>query len=203
MAVLLNWSWAVTVKTKGLPAGCCAGPDGEVGDAGGVHVIVALPVGSRGNGVGGGMLVARPSSSGAKNAHAVGSVRVGRQHGLGVAGGEVDGAALAGGGVVEWSCAVTVKTKRVPAVGLAGALTAKCWRPRRCTVMALLVPVRLLLTVSATVRVWLPAVFSVALKVPTPLCQRLLGRQTGLAIAAGEVDGAVVAGGGVVEGSGL
>ena len=52
---------------------------------------------------------------------------------------------------------------------------------------------------SVAVIVWLPAVFSVALKVPTPLVSVLLRRQTRRAVAAGEVHRAAVAGGGVVE----
>ena len=43
------------------------------------------------------------------------------------------------------------------------------------TVMVLLVPVTVVETVSVAVNVWLPVVFSVMPKVPTPLVSVLLG----------------------------
>ena len=49
-----------------------------------------------------------------------------------------------------------------------------------------------LVTVSVAVRVWLPAVLSVKLKVPLPLVKVALAGKHGLAVAAGEVDGAGV-----------
>jgi len=56
----------------------------------------------------------------------------------------------------------------VPAVVLPGALTAKWVASAAPTVMALLVPVMLLVTVSAAVMARLPAVRRVALKEPVP-----------------------------------
>ena len=50
-----------------------------------------------------------------------------------------------------------------------GPLTTKCVAAAALTVIGLLVPVTPPLTVSVAVIVWLPDVFSVALKVPTPL----------------------------------
>ena len=52
---------------------------------------------------------------------------------------------------------------------LAGALTAKCVAAAALTVMLPLVPVIEEVTVSVLVIVCVPAVFSVALKVPVPL----------------------------------
>ena len=50
-----------------------------------------------------------------------------------------------------------------------GVLTVKCVAAAALTAMVLLVPVMELVAVSVALRVWLPAVLSVALKVPTPL----------------------------------
>ena len=71
--------------------------------------------------------------------------------------------------LLNWSWAVTVKLNAVPAVRSAGALTAKCVAAAALTAIVLLVPVIELVAVSVAVIVWLPAVFSVALKVPAPL----------------------------------
>ena len=60
--------------------------------------------------------------------------------------------------------------------------------------MALLVPVRLLVAVSVAVIVWLPLVFSVALKEPVPLVKVLLAGKLAAAVAAGEVNRAGVTG---------
>ena len=68
---------------------------------------------------------------------------------------------------------MTVKLIAVPAVALAGALTTKCVAAAALTVIALLVPVRLL-AASVAVSVWLPAVTRVALKVAWPLVSALL-----------------------------
>src|SRR6516162_7271377 len=64
-----------------------------------------------------------------------------------------------------------------PAVAVAGATTVKWLAAAGLTVMALLLPVIELLAVSVAVTVWLPAVFRVALKLPTPLVRvALAGR---------------------------
>ena len=76
--------------------------------------------------------------------------------------------------MLNWSRAVTVKLKAVPAVALLGALTVKCVAAAALTAMVLLVPVMLLVTVSVAVIVWLPAVTSVALNVLVPLVSVLL-----------------------------
>ena len=70
---------------------------------------------------------------------------------------------------MNWSSAVTVKLKAVPAVAEAGAETAKCVAVAALTAMVLEVPVIDAVTVSVAVRVWFPAVFKVAEKVPVPL----------------------------------
>ena len=57
---------------------------------------------------------------------------------------------------------MTVKLKALPAVALAGALTAKCVADGALTVIVLLVPVIELLTVSVAVIVWLLGVRIVA-----------------------------------------
>jgi len=57
----------------------------------------------------------------------------------------------------------------VPAVAEGGAETAKWVAAPALTAMALDVPVIAVLTVSVAVMVWLPAVLSVAEKVPAPL----------------------------------
>ena len=76
--------------------------------------------------------------------------------------------------LLNWSWAVTVKLKATPAVALEGALTLKWVAAAALTVMVLLVPVMELLTLSVAVMVWLPAVFSVALKLVAPLVRVLL-----------------------------
>jgi hypothetical protein len=70
--------------------------------------------------------------------------------------------------LLNWSSAVTVKLKAVPAVALEGALTLKCVAVAAPTVIVLVVPVMEEVTVSVAVRLWLPAVFKVALKLPVP-----------------------------------
>jgi hypothetical protein len=114
----------------------------------------------------------------AQGAGAVGQGTVGRQSGVAVAAGEVHSAGVVGGRVVEldWSSAVTVKLNEVPAV----ALTEKCVAAAALTAMLLLVPVMLLVKVSVAVIVWLPAVSSVALKVPVPLVRALLAGSVAL-----------------------
>jgi len=62
-----------------------------------------------------------------------------------------------------------VTLKAVPPVAEAGALTVKWVAVAALTAIVLLVPVMDAVTVSVAVRVWLPAVLRVALKVPTPL----------------------------------
>ena len=64
---------------------------------------------------------------------------------------------------------------------------------------ALVAPVIELVALSVAVIVWLPAVLSVTLNVPVPLVKRAVGRQSGLAVAAGEMHRAAVGGGRVVE----
>ena len=62
-----------------------------------------------------------------------------------------------------------MKLNAVPAVALAGADTEKCVAAAALTVIVLLVPVIEEVTVSVAVIVWLPAVSSVAEKLPVPL----------------------------------
>ena len=57
----------------------------------------------------------------------------------------------------------------VPAVAVAGALTTKCVAAAALTAIVPEVPVIVEVTVSVAVIVWLPAVLSVAEKVPVPL----------------------------------
>ena len=71
-------------------------------------------------------------------------------------------------------------------------------RPRLA--MVLLVPVMLAVATSVAVIVWLPGELKVALKTPTPSVSVALPGSGRPAVAAGEMDGACVAGGGVVEG---
>ena len=71
--------------------------------------------------------------------------------------------------MLNWSSAVTVRLKALPAVAEAGALTVKCVAAAADTVIVPLVPVIELVTVSVAVMVWLPPVASVALNVPVPL----------------------------------
>ena len=73
------------------------------------------------------------------------------------------------------SWAVTVKLKALPAVAPAGVLSTRRLAAAALTVTGLLVPRMALVAVSVAVSVvWLPAVLSVALKVPTPLAIVLL-----------------------------
>ena len=88
--------------------------------------------------------------------------------------------------------------KALPAVALAGALTTKCVAAAALTVTALRAGDRAGGRVGGG-DVWLPAVFSVTLKVPVPLVKRGVGRQHGRRVAAGEVDRAGVARGRVVD----
>ena len=69
---------------------------------------------------------------------------------------------------MEASRAATVKLKAAPAVAEEGALTEKCVAPPAFTPIVAL-PVIDAVTVSVAVRVWLPAVFSVAENAPVPL----------------------------------
>ena len=71
--------------------------------------------------------------------------------------------------MLNWSSAVTVKLNAMPAVAVAGALTAKCVAALLLTAIAPDVPVIAGLTVSTAVIVWFPAVRNVAENVPTPL----------------------------------
>ena len=76
--------------------------------------------------------------------------------------------------LLNWSRAATVTEKAVPAVAVTGAVTVKCVAAAGLTVMAFVVPVIELVAVSVAVMVWLPAVFSVAEKVPVPAVSVLL-----------------------------
>ena len=68
-------------------------------------------------------------------------------------------------------------------------MITKCVAPEATvTLTALLLPVSPLLSVSVAVTVWLPAVFSVTLKVPTPLVNVALAGRTAARVAAGKVD---------------
>ena len=80
--------------------------------------------------------------------------------------------------LLNWSRAVTVKLKAVPAVALEGAATVKCVAAPALTVIELLVPVTDAFPVSVPVIVWLPEVLSFALKVPVPLVRVLLAGNT-------------------------
>jgi hypothetical protein len=71
--------------------------------------------------------------------------------------------------LLNWSRAVTVKLNAVFGLALAGALTVKCVADAAPTLIALLVPLIDVLALSVPVIVCWPAVFIVALKVPTPL----------------------------------
>ena len=68
--------------------------------------------------------------------------------------------------VASW--AVTVTSCGTPAVAVASNVTAKCVAGAGATVIVPLDPMTLLATVSVTINAAVPAVFSVALKVPTP-----------------------------------
>ena len=87
----------------------------------------------------------------------------------GVAAAEVDRARIAVAVLPYWSSAVTVKLKALPAVALAGPLTTKCVAAAALTRTAPPCRQSNCSRVSVAVNVWLPAVFSVALNVPTPL----------------------------------
>jgi len=94
-----------------------------------------------------------------------------------------------------------VNDSDTPAVVPAGVLTLK-WEAAAEETATAALAVKELVLVSVTVRVWPPAVFSVALRVWTPAspaAEAVVRRQTRRAIRAGDVDGAGVAGGGVVE----
>ena len=75
--------------------------------------------------------------------------------------------------MLNWSRAVTVTLKALPAVALAGVVTPKCVAAAAVTAIELLVPVTEALPVSVPVMVRLPAVLRVALKVPAPLVKML------------------------------
>src|SRR5258708_13744741 len=62
-----------------------------------------------------------------------------------------------------------VNENATPEVAAPGAETVKCVAAAALTAIVLLVPVIDAVTVSVAVIVWLPAVSSVALNVPTPL----------------------------------
>ena len=69
---------------------------------------------------------------------------------------------------MNWSSAVTVKLKALPAVALLGALNANDTASPPLTTMVPLVPVTLLATESVAVTVRFPEVFSVTLNIPLP-----------------------------------
>jgi hypothetical protein len=71
-----------------------------------------------------------------------------------------------------------VKLKALPAVALEGALTLKCVALAALTVIVPVVPVMEEVTVSVAVRVWLLAVFNVALKLPVPFVSVLFAGNT-------------------------
>ena len=71
-----------------------------------------------------------------------------------------------------------MKLKAVPAVAVVGAVTAKCVAAAALTETLLLVPVTETVTVSVAVRVCVPEVLSVALKVPSPLVSVLSAGNT-------------------------
>ena len=93
-----------------------------------------------------------------------------------------------------------MKLKAVPAVAAAGALTVKCVAAAALTVMASLVPVMLAVTRVGGGDGLAAGGLSVALKVPMPLVSGACWpAASAWAVAAGEVDRAGVAGGGVAE----
>jgi hypothetical protein len=67
----------------------------------------------------------------------------------------------------EPSTAVTVTLKAVPTMAVAGAVTEKLEGPA-ATLIELVAPVIIVLTMSVAVMVWLPTVLNVAEKVPWP-----------------------------------
>ena len=73
-----------------------------------------------------------------------------------------------------------MKLNGAPAVAEAGAARLKWVAFAAPILMELLVPVIDMVTVSVAVIVWLPAVFNVALKLPTPLLNVLLAGRTAL-----------------------
>ena len=75
--------------------------------------------------------------------------------------------------LLNWSSAVTVKPTLLPAIALAGAVTAKCVAVVALTVIVVLAPVIDPLIRSVAVSAWPPAVVKVALNVPTPLVSGL------------------------------
>jgi hypothetical protein len=79
---------------------------------------------------------------------------------------------------LNWSSAVTVKLKAVPAVAVAGALIVKCVALAALTVIVPVVPMMEVVTVSVAVSVWLLAVFKVALKLPVPFVSVLFTGNT-------------------------
>ena len=84
--------------------------------------------------------------------------------------------------LLKASSAVTVRLNGVPAVAVAGALTAKCGPAVEADTP--IVPLELDIddvTVSVAVIVWLPAVARVAEKVPTPLVSVTLAGSTAAA----------------------
>jgi hypothetical protein len=76
---------------------------------------------------------------------------------------------------------VTVKLNAVPAVALLGAATLNCVALAAETLMAPETPVTPAALASVPVIVWLPAVFSVALNVPTPFVSVLFAGKTACA----------------------
>ena len=103
---------------------------------------------------------------------------VGRQDRRGVAAGEVDRAGVAGDRVVERVFGRDGEAEGdVREVALA-ALTTSFATAAALTLTAPLLPVIDPLTVSVAVIVWLPAVFSVAVKVPVPLVKVALAGRT-------------------------
>jgi len=71
-----------------------------------------------------------------------------------------------------------VKVKEVPAVSLAGATTEKCVAGGPTTLIEFEVPLIETVLVSVAVMVWLPAVLSVAEKVPVPFVSVVFAART-------------------------
>ena len=98
----------------------------------------------------------------------------------------MDGAGVAGGGVVELILGRNLEREAVARRGRGGSRDDKVRRIARATWIATL-PVRLLLPVSVAVTVWLPVASSVTLNRPTPEVSGALGGKTP-GVAGGEVD---------------
>jgi hypothetical protein len=171
VAVLLNWSSAVTVKVKPLPAVAVPGAVTRKCVAAAaltvmgplvpvtvvwLAVMVRLPAV-----VNVALKVATPLVKGlAAGSTVLAPVSVLEKVTL-----PVKPVAV----LLNRSSATTVKVKLLPATVAAGALTIKCDAAAALTAIALLAPVMLLVVLSVAVSVWLPAVVKVTLNVPTPL----------------------------------